>query len=171
MGERYRREMLAHGGAKEPMLMVEGSFLYTTCFLTYKLKESLLTMKASQFRDLAQKSSDLTELRRCAPHSTRWIMQCTLRENNRTSICPWCPQLFVCTFEMKCNWGLTSLAEVEVEVEDHLRGISVLAWLCHRAEAAVSLLVMFWSKLFTAVAVVVWPSVCSSVHGGTYLLL
>uniref|UniRef100_A0AAV2J7B3 Peptidase M3A/M3B catalytic domain-containing protein n=1 Tax=Knipowitschia caucasica TaxID=637954 RepID=A0AAV2J7B3_KNICA len=23
MGERYRREMLAHGGAKEPMLMVE----------------------------------------------------------------------------------------------------------------------------------------------------
>lgn len=24
MGERYRREMLAHGGAKEPMLMVEG---------------------------------------------------------------------------------------------------------------------------------------------------
>lgn len=26
MGERYRREMLAHGGAKEPMLMVEGRF-------------------------------------------------------------------------------------------------------------------------------------------------
>lgn len=26
MGERYRREMLAHGGAKEPMLMVEGNF-------------------------------------------------------------------------------------------------------------------------------------------------
>ncbi|XP_059931051.1 mitochondrial intermediate peptidase-like [Gadus macrocephalus] len=26
MGERYRREMLAHGGAKEPMLMVEGKF-------------------------------------------------------------------------------------------------------------------------------------------------
>lgn len=25
MGERYRREMLAHGGAKEPMLMVEGN--------------------------------------------------------------------------------------------------------------------------------------------------
>lgn len=25
MGERYRQEMLAHGGAKEPMLMVEGS--------------------------------------------------------------------------------------------------------------------------------------------------
>lgn len=24
MGERYRREMLAHGGAKEPLLMVEG---------------------------------------------------------------------------------------------------------------------------------------------------
>lgn len=24
MGERYRREMLAHGGAKEPMLMVQG---------------------------------------------------------------------------------------------------------------------------------------------------
>ncbi|KAK5929090.1 hypothetical protein CgunFtcFv8_010353 [Champsocephalus gunnari] len=24
MGERYRREMLAHGGAKEPMQMVEG---------------------------------------------------------------------------------------------------------------------------------------------------
>ncbi|XP_028275527.1 mitochondrial intermediate peptidase-like [Parambassis ranga] len=27
MGERYRREMLAHGGAKEPMLMVEGMLL------------------------------------------------------------------------------------------------------------------------------------------------
>uniref|UniRef100_A0A3Q2D239 Mitochondrial intermediate peptidase n=1 Tax=Cyprinodon variegatus TaxID=28743 RepID=A0A3Q2D239_CYPVA len=26
MGERYRREMLAHGGAKEPMLMVEGKY-------------------------------------------------------------------------------------------------------------------------------------------------
>lgn len=25
MGERYRREMLAHGGAKEPLLMVEGN--------------------------------------------------------------------------------------------------------------------------------------------------
>lgn len=25
MGERYRQEMLAHGGAKEPMLMVEGN--------------------------------------------------------------------------------------------------------------------------------------------------
>lgn len=25
MGERYRREMLAHGGAKEPMQMVEGN--------------------------------------------------------------------------------------------------------------------------------------------------
>uniref|UniRef100_A0A669D574 Mitochondrial intermediate peptidase n=1 Tax=Oreochromis niloticus TaxID=8128 RepID=A0A669D574_ORENI len=31
MGERYRREMLAHGGAKEPMLMVEGmSNLFAT---------------------------------------------------------------------------------------------------------------------------------------------
>ncbi|AWO99429.1 putative mitochondrial intermediate peptidase isoform 2 [Scophthalmus maximus] len=29
MGERYRREMLAHGGAKEPMLMVEGNFTFT----------------------------------------------------------------------------------------------------------------------------------------------
>lgn len=28
MGERYRREMLAHGGAKEPMLMVEGKFKF-----------------------------------------------------------------------------------------------------------------------------------------------
>ncbi len=27
MGERYRREMLAHGGAKEPMLMVEGNHI------------------------------------------------------------------------------------------------------------------------------------------------
>lgn len=26
MGERYRREMLAHGGAKEPLLMVEGNW-------------------------------------------------------------------------------------------------------------------------------------------------
>lgn len=25
MGERYRRQMLAHGGSKEPMLMVQGN--------------------------------------------------------------------------------------------------------------------------------------------------
>lgn len=33
MGERYRQEMLAHGGAKEPMLMVEGnlSLLISSC--------------------------------------------------------------------------------------------------------------------------------------------
>lgn len=33
MGERYRQEMLAHGGAKEPMLMVEGnlSLLFSSC--------------------------------------------------------------------------------------------------------------------------------------------
>lgn len=30
MGERYRREMLAHGGAKEPMLMVEGNLPHPT---------------------------------------------------------------------------------------------------------------------------------------------
>lgn len=32
MGERYRREMLAHGGAKEPMLMVEGNLACPTLF-------------------------------------------------------------------------------------------------------------------------------------------
>lgn len=33
MGERYRREMLAHGGAKEPMLMVEGNLPCTADML------------------------------------------------------------------------------------------------------------------------------------------
>ncbi|XP_067364151.1 mitochondrial intermediate peptidase-like isoform X3 [Channa argus] len=36
MGERYRREMLAHGGAKEPMLMVEASSLPSRSTLPWK---------------------------------------------------------------------------------------------------------------------------------------
>uniref|UniRef100_A0A8C7DVC7 Mitochondrial intermediate peptidase n=1 Tax=Oncorhynchus kisutch TaxID=8019 RepID=A0A8C7DVC7_ONCKI len=37
MGERYRREMLAHGGSKEPMLMVQGKELTLTIFLGHYL--------------------------------------------------------------------------------------------------------------------------------------
>lgn len=32
MGERYRREMLAHGGGREPMLMVQGNINTVTMF-------------------------------------------------------------------------------------------------------------------------------------------
>ncbi|TRY66205.1 hypothetical protein DNTS_028315 [Danionella cerebrum] len=38
-GERYRREMLAHGGGKEPMLMVEGKKPVTSKFLHHKDSE------------------------------------------------------------------------------------------------------------------------------------
>lgn len=40
MGERYRREMLAHGGAKEPMLMVEGNCnLFVQPLFIFKVSE------------------------------------------------------------------------------------------------------------------------------------
>ncbi|TNN26740.1 Mitochondrial intermediate peptidase [Liparis tanakae] len=42
MGERYRRQMLAHGGAKEPMLMVEGNLPWPTFFFHKNLSRIFL---------------------------------------------------------------------------------------------------------------------------------
>lgn len=36
-GERYRREMLAHGGGKEPLLMVQGKPTETRFFFFFKV--------------------------------------------------------------------------------------------------------------------------------------
>uniref|UniRef100_A0A7N6BWX7 Peptidase M3A/M3B catalytic domain-containing protein n=1 Tax=Anabas testudineus TaxID=64144 RepID=A0A7N6BWX7_ANATE len=47
MGERYRREMLAHGGAKEPMLMVEGNLTCLTFFFSPNLRKDCFTFSHS----------------------------------------------------------------------------------------------------------------------------
>lgn len=47
MGERYRREMLAHGGAKEPMLMVEGKLQCPMSYLPIQFNEALYFLTSS----------------------------------------------------------------------------------------------------------------------------